>query len=296
MSTLVAVVSPENTDLKREALLFDHIACISIDRAIQNYPELEWLVEEGIVFEPKVVVGEIDNESGTVKPLLHHCLNSEKYARLVKAVFAESKVVPVTGPFSRAGDFILGIPQDTRIVAAVLTDMHTIDNAPIDAIPIFSSLVDFDAAFHPGNAQVIRVVLSQLPMPSELTSWEDILTFRQDEEAKGTLVALRRWMRKLAREDFSQDEIEAELEYLIHRYVEYLQYHRIKFRTDVLQTALSLPFEVAENILKIKWSNAVASLFKVRRHQLELIKAEMDAPGRDIAYVIEARKRFCNDA
>jgi hypothetical protein len=50
--------------------------------------------------------------------------------------------------------------------------------------------------------------------------------------------------------------------------------------------------ELAEDLVKFNWSKIAKSALSVRKRQVELMEAEMKAPGRECAYVFEAQKRF----
>ena len=50
--------------------------------------------------------------------------------------------------------------------------------------------------------------------------------------------------------------------------------------------------EIAESLVKFQWSNIAKKLFEVRHKQIDLMKAEMTLPGREVAYIVKARERF----
>jgi len=68
--------------------------------------------------------------------------------------------------------------------------------------------------------------------------------------------------------------------------------HKMKTKKGVLETFVTVGAEIAEDILKIKWGRLAKLLFTVSGQKLELMEAEMNAPGRDIAYLIHAREAF----
>ena len=101
-------------------------------------------------------------------------------------------------------------------------------------------------------------------------------------------------MRKISKDKLSQAEMEDEIEYLIHRYEEYMRYHNIKWKYGLIKTIISIPFDVAEKIVKIKWKDAIGSIFSIQEDRLALMKAELGAPGREILFMLKAREHFCN--
>jgi hypothetical protein len=50
--------------------------------------------------------------------------------------------------------------------------------------------------------------------------------------------------------------------------------------------------ELAEDLAKFNWSKIAKGILSVRKRHVELMEAEMKAPGRECAYVFEAQKRF----
>jgi len=52
------------------------------------------------------------------------------------------------------------------------------------------------------------------------------------------------------------------------------------------------PLEIIEDVAKLRWSKIVKGVFSARHGKVELLEAEMKAPGRECAYVFDARTRF----
>jgi hypothetical protein len=135
---------------------------------------------------------------------------------------------------------------------------------------------------------VALVVVTQLPTPSEQVSWEQIIDFRADPDARAGLLGLRRWMRTLDDEKLTINKVHEELEYLLHQYEYYMRLHKMKFEYGLLRTAISFSFEVMENVVKLRLKNATKTLYSVQDRRVALLEAEMSAPGREIAYISRA--------
>ena len=138
---------------------------------------------------------------------------------------------------------------------------------------------------------VLSVVIKALPEPDDHVPLEHILEFRQDTHVRGSLLGLRRWMSKLPAAS-SPGEYAQELEWLLHQYEEYMHLHKMKTNKGTLETFVTIGAEIAEDILKIKWGTLAKLLFTASSQKLEVMEAEMNAPSRDIAYVVHARKAF----
>ena len=50
--------------------------------------------------------------------------------------------------------------------------------------------------------------------------------------------------------------------------------------------------DIIENLVKFNWSKIAKGALQVSKRKVELMEAEMKAPGRECAYVFDARKRF----
>lgn len=141
-------------------------------------------------------------------------------------------------------------------------------------------------------ADVVEVVLHQLPVPDEGTPLEQILGFRTDPDIDVHREQLRRWMRQVAQGADRLVNVEEELQYLMSAFEDHLRLHRMKAERGMLQTVLTVPLEVAEALVKLRWSDAVKPLFSIRTGKVALMEAERSAPGREVAYITKARQHF----
>ena len=139
---------------------------------------------------------------------------------------------------------------------------------------------------------VHHVIINAMPQPSETTSLERILDFRRDAEAKRKLLALRRWMAGMAKVDSSPRELMDELEWLLDEYETHMRVHKMRIRKGVFQTVVTGAAEIAEDFVKIRWGKLAKLAFAVSATKIELLEAELKAPGREIAYIAHARSEF----
>ena len=141
-----------------------------------------------------------------------------------------------------------------------------------------------------------RLVLQSLPVPDELTPWEEILEFRRDEYTRTQIGRFRRWIRnafrRLANESVTLDELQDELAENIENYAEHMRVNKLKTSASSVETLVITSAEIVESIVKLNFSTLAKGLFKVRHQQIALMEAELKAPGRELAYVVAARDRF----
>jgi len=68
--------------------------------------------------------------------------------------------------------------------------------------------------------------------------------------------------------------------------------YEIKYSRGILETILTTTAEMVENFGKLQLGRIVKTPFNLKRHKIDLLEAEVNAPGREIAYTIRARKVF----
>jgi hypothetical protein len=66
----------------------------------------------------------------------------------------------------------------------------------------------------------------------------------------------------------------------------------MKVTTGALETIVTAAGEALENIAKLKFGALTKSVFSVRHRKIQLLEAERQAPGRELAYIVKARERF----
>ena len=102
------------------------------------------------------------------------------------------------------------------LVRQISVRLRVIDG--MGAYPILSQVVPQMPTQQTEKHEVIDVVIKTLPIPDETTSWEQIIEYRNDADARSKFLALRNWMSEVARAKLTPVEIEEKLEYLIDQY------------------------------------------------------------------------------
>jgi hypothetical protein len=137
---------------------------------------------------------------------------------------------------------------------------------------------------------VLHVALQALPVPDDSCAWQDILDFRTEMHDKEW--GFRRWLQSLAKKKQTEAEIRDEIEWLVNEYSKAMELHRIKASQSFVDVFVISPLEIIENLVKFSWSKIAKGALQVQKRKVELLEAEMKAPGRECAYVFDARKRF----
>jgi hypothetical protein len=100
--------------------------------------------------------------------------------------------------------------------------------------------------------------------------------------------ALKRRLRK----NQAEAEIRDDLEWTLNEYRKAMKIHRLKAGDTFMEVYVIPVIELVEDLAKFNWSKITKGALGVQKRQVELMEAEMKAPGRECAYVLEAQKRF----
>jgi len=139
---------------------------------------------------------------------------------------------------------------------------------------------------------VLEIVINRLPTPTADTPLEAVIEFRSDPDAMRALRRLRQWMSRIARQGSSAKDIEAELDDLIDRYTEYMNVHKMKCHLGTLHSLVSVSLDVLENLTRLRFKAAFDAFFSLRSQRLALTEAEINAPGREAAYIVRTEETF----
>jgi hypothetical protein len=71
-----------------------------------------------------------------------------------------------------------------------------------------------------------------------------------------------------------------------------MRINRIKAGEGAFEVYVLPAVEITEDLVKLNWSKIAKGALAVTKREIELLEAEMKAPGRECAYVFDARKRF----
>lgn len=167
----------------------------------------------------------------------------------------------------------------------------------IHAVPVSNRIPnlfpDLKGVIKSKKHHVLEIILKELPMPTEDVAFEQILDFRKDEDSRNKLKSLRHWWTNTLRKgELSPNEIGEELEFSLHKYEERMKVMKMKYQKSVFRILLTIPFDLIENLIKLKFSSAFNALFTFQDLRLKFIIEELSAPGRELAYISKAKDIF----
>ena len=140
------------------------------------------------------------------------------------------------------------------------------------------------------GTDLLSIVFSQMPVPGDGAAWQDIIDFKSEEGDQ--LWAFRRFLFDLSVKKQSEAEIRDDFEWSMNEYRKFMKLQKLKTQDSFLETYAIPTLEVLENLAKLNFSKIAKDALGVRKRRIELLEAEIKAPGRECAYVFNAQERF----
>lgn len=162
----------------------------------------------------------------------------------------------------------------------------------IDAIPVVSSISLPRPLSTAQRVTVLQVVLKAIPSPSADTSWEAIWEFKQDKENQDRYYRLRRWLARAVEGETSIAEFEDEFIGLLADLRSSIRRHHKEIELKSVKVLLKAAADVIDDLVHLKVGAAVGLLVDLTSRSHRLLKAEIESPGRDLAYILQAQSRF----
>ncbi len=296
------------SNLKQQVLLFDQIGIFKLSlfyEALEEsagliskldintlnkvktiISELEWLRQAGVIFELKFLEEEFPNAN---------IIKSNLGEKLGNAQYLINRVVEISGiDIKKVADETLKAElikeQQIALLRFLAIIMETAKG--VTAVTTFPYTEYTRELPNSQKSNVTQIVISKLPLPNNETPWEQIIDYRNDPENQKNLLNLRRWIRKISTENLPPTEIEEELEWLISEFQNHMKLHKMKTNTETIEVMVKAPLELIENLIKLKLSKIPEPLFVLKKRQINLMEAELNAPGREMAYIIKTRDNF----
>jgi hypothetical protein len=145
---------------------------------------------------------------------------------------------------------------------------------------------------------VVDLIIRQLPIPSPRVSLERILDFRSESRAQRQLEQLRGWIANAVADDRPIPLIEAELRSLLADFQAHMHLRRLETGWGTVQGLFGLAGGIVEDLTRMRFGKAserlATGIFSISVRRVELLKSELEAPGRALAYIDTAERAFDN--
>jgi len=182
-------------------------------------------------------------------------------------------------------DFSIFADYHVRLTSTILSA----SKPNLSVSPIVDNYENFEFG---KERQVLRLVINNLPVPADALPFDEVLDFKKDTDNHRRYLGLINWINKICRSDLPLNEIKDQLNYFTLEFENRLKLERQKYRLANLEVIVSLPFEIAEKVVKLEWGKIPKSLFQLKQNKVNLMIGETKAPGRESAYIIYANEKF----
>ncbi|WP_417198084.1 hypothetical protein [Bizionia sp.] len=196
----------------------------------------------------------------------------------------ESEMLKIMDEYEES---VNSLENEATKIAAFFLNRFAVD----DAFPLLETYNTI-AIRNSVKTNVLEVVLNKLPIPNEDVSNEQIIEFRSDPDSRAKFNALRVWMQDISRKDYSHKEINERIEHLVYEYETHLRLHKLKFGHGSMRVFVTSALEVLENLATLKLSKVVDSIYSLQTKEINLLEAQLTAPGKEVAYIIDANNKL----
>jgi uncharacterized protein YnzC (UPF0291/DUF896 family) len=162
-----------------------------------------------------------------------------------------------------------------------------LNNDGLESFPIFDEEPNYTFG---KKEKVLKFILSKIPSPSDDTSWEKIMDFKNDDNTKNKYNALINWVNKTSKGESYLNEIEDEYNYLYSDYLEQYRFHKMKHKLTSLEIIATLGFNFIAGNLGI--SSLKTSAFRLWQSEMNLLESESKFTGKEIAYIHKVNQKF----
>ncbi|HET9786589.1 MAG TPA: hypothetical protein VFP47_05630, partial [Pyrinomonadaceae bacterium] len=297
--------------LKQVSVLFNRLAFpgLSALKTLPNthqsmFPEhLRWLAEKEILFEPDTrrsddpdfknrLLKDIDELYKPVglsaEDLLAARKDKEK-ATEFKQKASEMGPALMSGSFDPS-DIVKAIQRMTvNVTRLQAIQLRNLDNLDAHAIvpSEFSSFHQDDDSIN--KHEVVRVVVSALPVPDEQVSWQKIIEYRSDPNSLNRFLDLRNWIGDTASGKLTPLEVEEKLEPVLKRFRKQMEFHRMATVTTTFEAFVVTTTDVIRSLFGYGGRTSPKGLCSLEHLKIALLEGESTAKGSVVAYVLKTR-------
>jgi hypothetical protein len=276
--------------MKRHAFIFDTFYATDLDEG------LSWTLTDDVAASLNADL-QFLREKKLITLLPHRKMTMKIPADYEQTMqFIESLSKEILGDVVAGSDdptkslYALNITNDLilRGISAKLNQDNEFDTVPICRAELP------DVANHAEHSRacdlVMRVAIEAFPSPDEDCAWQDVIDFRT--ECADKQWGFRRFLKTLATKHQSEAEIRDDIEWMVSEYTKAMALHNLKASKTFFETYIIPAIEVIEDLAKLNWAKLAKLGVSAKQRRIELLESEMKAPGRECAYIFEARKRF----
>ena len=142
------------------------------------------------------------------------------------------------------------------------------------------------------KANVINLILKDIPEPEPNTPWESILEYKADDDMRNNYLGLINWVNKISKSEFNVNEIKEEYDYLLSEYKRQYKIHKLKSQNSTIEVITKVGAEIVSAIGTGNFLGALKSIVSSTPARLKLMEEETRLPGREMSYVFHTQNKF----
>ena len=142
------------------------------------------------------------------------------------------------------------------------------------------------------KANVINLILADIPEPEPNTPWEAILDYKSDEDIRNKYLALVNWINKVSKSEFNVNEIKDEYDYLISEYKKQYKTHKLKSQNSIIEVIINMGTGLLTSLKTGDFYGAFKSIIKATPASIRLMEEESKLFGREMSYIYHTQNKF----
>ncbi|TVU91032.1 hypothetical protein [Vreelandella titanicae] len=137
--------------------------------------------------------------------------------------------------------------------------------------------------------EIMSLVIDHFPSIHNDVPFDEVLSFRQ--EHKMLYNDLLRWVGKASRSEYEPIELREELSYLINQFLCFQKIADLKFRPSSAEIFF-ITAGAVKDLMLLKPQKVANTIASFRSKKADLLQAELNNPGRPLAFVVKAQQEF----
>lgn len=154
-----------------------------------------------------------------------------------------------------------------------------------EAIPVIDH---FEISDKTKRHLVYKFLLQTVPEPKDSVSWEQILDFKRDMNVQKKYYRLVNWINEVSNGELPINEIEEKYKELLFEYSDMFRIHKMRYKLGIVELITKIGSEIAT----LQFSKAHESFFSIFKQEVNLLEAESNFVGKQVAYIHKLRQNF----
>jgi hypothetical protein len=177
--------------------------------------------------------------------------------------------------------------EDYRSLSVAIGRSLGIETIPVclEEFPVL--ILDRACSVFSSAETVFAATIPAFPVPDETCAWQDVLDFKADRHDKQW--AFRRFLHDLATKRQTEAEIRDDIDWTLNEYAKEMDRSKLKRSASFMETYVIPTVEAFESF---KASAFLKGRVSIKKRKIDLLEGEAKAPGKECAYVFDARNRF----